>query len=360
MPTVPKGLPDPGHWRGLHIKAPTHKSMADTLRLCREYLPDLGINVLIVEVNYRFRFQSHPELSEGDLTFDDARQLVSVCQQHGIRVIPQFQTLGHQSWGTHKNALLARYPHLDESAHERHRKIQSRSWCPLHPETNPIVFRLMDELIDAFQTPILHVGLDEVKEIGRCVRCRDHAPADLFARAVGDMHAHLTSRGVRMMMWADGLLDAAAMMGRSTEATASGTHAAIDRIPRDILLCPWHYLPARSYPSIAYLLEQGFLIWPSSWRSLPAAQALLDATRAARTPKALGMLFTCWTCGKGAPGLLKALRGLPPKGSFDQDSRQVLAVLRSLARQVGPASSDGSRPGLSVATPAEESQTQED
>ncbi len=57
---------------------------------------------MVLEVNYRFEYQSHPELREGGgMNKDDARDLAAFCRERGIRLIPMFNCLGHQSWASH-------------------------------------------------------------------------------------------------------------------------------------------------------------------------------------------------------------------------------------------------------------------
>src|SRR5205085_11379595 len=86
--------------------------------------------------------------------------------------------------------------------------IYCRSWCPFHPEVNKVVFALMDELIDAFDADAFHVGMDEVFILGQCPRCKGKENADLFAKAVNDLHAHLVGkRKLQMLMWGDRLLE---------------------------------------------------------------------------------------------------------------------------------------------------------
>jgi hypothetical protein len=62
-------------------------------------LAALGVNVLVLEVDYAFEFRSHPELriAEKVITRAGARGFVAACRRQGMRVIPQFQCFGHQS-----------------------------------------------------------------------------------------------------------------------------------------------------------------------------------------------------------------------------------------------------------------------
>ena len=107
--------PAPGQWRALHLI--NYGSDEALERLGKEIpiLAKMGINVLILEVNYGFEFKSHPELRMGQapITRDGARVLVKTCRENGIRLIPQFNCLGHQSWSKRTFPLLAKYPELD-------------------------------------------------------------------------------------------------------------------------------------------------------------------------------------------------------------------------------------------------------
>ena len=61
-----------------------------------------------------------------------------------------------------------------------------KSYCPLHPEIHKIVFDVIDEICDAFETNAFHAGMDEVFILGdsQCVRCAGKTKAELFAGEV--------------------------------------------------------------------------------------------------------------------------------------------------------------------------------
>jgi hypothetical protein len=149
----------------------------------------------------------------------------------------------------------------------------------------------------------MHVGLDEVFVIGECERCKDTPNADLFAKAVNDYHAHLVGkRGVEMQMWGDRLLDAEATGYGLWEASANGTAPAIDMIPKDIVMCDWHYEvvsdyhnPPEDYPSVRYFQEQGFRVWPGGWNKPAAVRRLIEVSRENAGENMLGYLATTWT-----------------------------------------------------------------
>jgi len=323
--------PGQGLWRGVHLLSPGPADVPLLKRAVAEVLAPIGVNVIVLEVNYGFEFQSRPELRGWNpLTKENARELAKVCREHKIRLIPQFNCLGHQSWAKSTFPLLVKYPQFDETPKIPldNPGIYCRSWCPLHPKVNEVVFPLMDELIDAFEADAFHVGMDEVFLIAsdQCERCKGKNPAELFARALNDYHKHLVGkRKVEMLMWGDRLLDDAVMKYGEWDASRNGTAGAIDRIPKDIILCDWHYAKRDEYPSVPYFQEKGFRVWPSSWRDKEAAAALLEFSRKDATPKMLGHLCTTWV---GAGDFSRALLADQDKSKLDPSVLQAADALR--------------------------------
>jgi Glycosyl hydrolase family 20, catalytic domain len=290
---------DPPTWRGVHLSAQSDRDAAALI----EQLPKLaadGVNVLVLEVDYSFDFQSHPELRpEQYITKARARELAAAARAQKVRLIPQLNCLGHQSWSKNTLPLLAKHPEFDETPGKfpDNKDIYCRSWCPQNPELNKVVFDLIDELIDAFQADAFHVGMDEVFIIASddCPRCHGGDPAKLFAKAVNDLHAHIVGkRKIEMLMWADRLLDSSKLGYGKWEASANGTYGAVDLIPRDIVMCDWHYEKQDNYPSVPFLLEKGFRVWPSGWQPLENTLAFSAFSRQQHNDRLVGYLCTTW------------------------------------------------------------------
>jgi hypothetical protein len=297
-------------WIGVHVplNRPTDvKVLIDELPA----LADLKVNLLITELDYNFEFVTHPELRSGQaIAASDIRKLVKACRARRIRLVPQFQCLGHQSWGKHTHPLLAVYPQFDETPgrYPGNKGIYARSWCPLHPDVNKIVFALLDEILDAFEADALHVGLDEafIMASDACPRCRGKNPAAVFARAVNDLYDHVVKeKGKDMFMWADRLLDASVFRYGRFEAAANGTQGAVDLLPRDIILCDWHYEPRKTYPSLPYFLDKGFRVLPTSYKNLTAVKALMNYSFERKNKRMMGHLASTWTAPR--PGFARDL-----------------------------------------------------
>ena len=312
-------------WFGLHVLI-ENKPAAEALIAELPALAKVGINLLIYEVDYNYEYVSHPELRGDDpVSRETVKKVVAMCRDLKIRLIPEFQSLGHQSWEGKTFSLLTKYPEFDETPGQfpGNKDIYCRSWCPLHPDLNPIIFALYDEIIEVFEADALHVGMDEVFLIGSefCSRCRGKDPAELFAKSVNDIHEHLVKeRGVGMLMWADRFLDGAATGYGEWEASMNKTYPAIDLVPKDIIMCDWHYERMKSYPSIPLFLNKGFRVLPTSFRDAKQTKKLIDFSLAFPSERMLGHLCTIWhapEAGKTAtwPPLIaaaKKLRELQP------------------------------------------------
>jgi hypothetical protein len=281
----------------MHIIVRSRNEIPILERLLTTHLPALQMNHLILEINYGFAYQSHPEVAgKSGLTQADCRALSAIAAQHGVELIPMFNCLGHQSWAQTTFELLTTHPEFDETPElpPHNPDIYCRSWCPLHPEVNPFIFALCDELIEAFDAKAFHVGLDEVFILGKCPRCKEVPTAELFAKAVNDYHAHFVGkRSQTLMIWGDRLLDSATTPYGTWEASDNGTAPAIDRIPKDIVICDWHY-EQTPYPSLAYFQEKGFRVLPAAWNRPAHVENLLREALQNRTEKMLGYLATTW------------------------------------------------------------------
>jgi hypothetical protein len=316
-------------WRAVHLLDYNSDATLEALGQNLGKLADMGINTLILEVDYNFAFKSHAELRRGNnpITRDGARKFAATCRKLGIRLIPEFQSLGHQSWQGETFPLLTIYPMFDTTpgAFAGNQGVYCREWDPLNPAVTKIVFQLMDEIIDAFRADAIHVGMDEIFLLGSELSpsTKGQNPAALFAKAVNDIHRHLVrERHVEMLMWGDRLIDGKSYDFGEWEASMNGTAAAIDLIPKDIIICPWHYEPRDAYPSIPMFLDKGFRVLPAGWNKLEATTALIAYSRQYNDPKLLGYLFTTWGVKKEAlvdfPVLVEGLKLLrveprPPK-----------------------------------------------
>jgi hypothetical protein len=261
--------------KGLCVAAPSHDDVGEFVTLIDRELAPAGVNTLILRVDFGYRFTSRPELvGEHPLEKEDVKKLVAVCKKHQIRLIPQINLLGHQSWSNRVGKLLEVYPQFDETpkvAFPEEYKwpnpdgLYCKSYCPLHPEVHAVVFDLVDEITEVFETDAFHAGMDEVFYIAHpdCPRCQGHDPALLFAGEVTKIHNHLQASGKELWIWGDRLID-----GKTTgiglwEGSYNHTHRAIDLIPKEVMICDWHY--DQPHPTPVLFAAKGLRVVACPW-----------------------------------------------------------------------------------------------
>jgi hypothetical protein len=270
--------------KAFSIYSPLPNEVADFIAFIESDLAPNGINTVIIQVDYHYQYKSHPELqSETPLSESDIKNILAACRKHGIKLIPQLNLLGHQSEGAYMKMLLRKYPEFDETPHVAIRDFKwpnpddlyCKSYCPLHPDVHSIIFDLVDELIDVFETKDYHAGMDEVFDLvdKKCPRCKGLDPAIVFANEVIKIHHHLAQKNVRLWIWGDRFLDGKSSGIGMWEASYNNTQRAIDLIPKDILICDWHYKKAIATP--AYFAMKGFDVIACPWNQPEVAEAQL-------------------------------------------------------------------------------------
>jgi len=296
-------------WNGLHLLDSGASTLPSLLRLVREVAAPAGANVLIYEIDFNYRFASHPELAGKD-PWDrgTVRTLAEACRAAGLRLIPHVNCLGHQSWLEPAGPLLTAHPELEEAPNGTtpentlgSGKFYCRSWCPRHPEIHPLIFGVMDELIETFRSDAFHVGMDEVFVLAspNCPRCKGADPARVYADEVSALAGHLRARGQDVLMWADRFLDGKATGYGLWEGSENGTAPALDLVPKDIVMCDWHYEGGvkGAFPSLDIFRSKGFRVWPTVWKHLEGSRSFMRAAAARNDPGVLGTLASVWTTG---------------------------------------------------------------
>lgn len=301
--------------RGFCISAPDAAYIDTFTQFIREEFIPRKVNTLVLRVDYNYEYTSHPELRDKNaLSSADIKKLVEVCREGGIRLIPQLNLLGHQSWHSEAENLLKVYPQFDETPHigfpEEYKwpnddGLYCKSYCPLHPEVHKVVFELVDELMEVFEADAFHAGMDEVFYLGddKCPRCGGRNKAELFAGEVTRIRNHLDSKGWELWIWGDRLIDGKTTGIGMWEASMNNTHPAIDLIPKDVVICDWHY--PRAVPTPPIFAAKGLRVVSCPWRMPAVAVNQVQQQRMYRknSPKEMqgyyyGMLQTIWTSPK--------------------------------------------------------------
>lgn len=263
--------------RGFCIAAPKPSGLDPFIKFIKEELATRGVNTLILRVDFNYQYERHPELQDSaSLSKADVKKLVKVCKDNNIRLIPQINLLGHQSWAGKVYNLLTKYPQFDETPHVKMPEkyvwpnadgLYCKSYCPLHPDLHKIIFSQIDEICDVFETDGFHAGMDEVFYIGddKCPRCGGRDKAELFAGEVSRIRNHLAEKNRELWIWGDRLIDGKETGLGMWEASMNNTHRAIDLIPKDVLICDWHY--ERPDKTAVLFAMKGLRVVTCPWRN---------------------------------------------------------------------------------------------
>lgn len=297
--------------RALFVDAPRKERVDDFCKFIDEELASNHINTLILAVNYSYQFKSRPELaSDNAIGKEDVQKIVEVCRKRNINVFPLINLLGHQSWSARTGKLLQVYPEFNETPNIQPKQTQwpnpegyyCLSYCPLHPEVHDVIFPLIDEVLADFQAKDFHAGMDEVFYIGHnsCPRCKGKDPAKLFADEVQKIRDHLAQSKAKLWIWGDRLIDGKKIGVGEWEGAVNGTAPALTMIPKDIVICDWHYDRAETTAPI--FAAEGIDVVSCFWNRPQVAADTIDAVRLFRkvsnnrmTAHYRGVMQTIWS-----------------------------------------------------------------
>jgi hypothetical protein len=319
--------------RGFCIEAPKSEELDRFIKFIDEELAPRSVNTLILRVDFNYQYESHPELRDsGALSKSEVKKIVTVCKKNSIKLIPQVNLLGHQSWAGKTTNLLKVYPEFDETPLVKMPEkyvwpnsdgLYCKSYCPLHPGVHAVVFDMVDEICNVFESKAFHAGMDEVFYIGeaQCPRCSGMDKAELFAGEVRTIRDHLATKGRKLWIWGDRLLDGKTTGLGEWEASYNNTYRAIDMIPKDVIICDWHYERPDQTP--VYFAMKGLCVVTCPWRIADnAVQQTKDMVRFRKsaTPEMkeryMGMVQTIWS---GAGQFMDNFYGVKPeKGEYSQ------------------------------------------
>jgi hexosaminidase len=271
--------------RGIHLGLPPREEIGFFRRLVRYLFVPMRLNTIFLEFAGGMRYDRHPEINEawvnankkgeakewpliehGDmdaggrfLEKSEVAELVEYARSYGLEVIPEVQTLSHVQYITVAHPDIAEFDpdvrrehDLDlRDADKLPSEFYYHSYCPSMEKSYKIAFDLIDEIVEVVKPKeFVHMGHDEVYQIGICPRCKGKDPADLYAEHVTRMHDYLAKKGLRMMIWSDML----------QPDTSYKTPPAISRIPKDIVMLDfiWYFHPEKDLED--NLLKHGFKV----------------------------------------------------------------------------------------------------
>lgn len=165
----------------------------------------------------------HTDNGDGDiLTQDEVREIVAYCRAHGIEVYPEVPLMSHTDY------ICMAHPEIAE----RKEDPWPDTYCPNHPNTYPIVFDILEEVVAVFEPKVVNIGHDELYTAAVCPRCKGQYPHELYVQDITRIYEWLKARGIRTMMWGEKLLPVVTADG-SPVGGAGGPVIKKDKKPRE-------------------------------------------------------------------------------------------------------------------------------
>lgn len=260
-------------FRGFHLGLPHLDYFDFAEKLFRYVLLPLRYNSIIVEFAGGMRFESHPEILEAwiedqrlreagaiiaapihnemgargtVLEKADVAKYLASARKYGLDVIPEVQSLSHVQY------LTAAHPEFGERAESLDREIDTRGederpadtvahcYCPMAEGVYDVMFDIIDEIVEvAKPKKYVHLGHDEVYQLGVCPSCKDKTPAELYYYDLMKLYGHLKEKGLTAMIWSD--------MLHPAPTTQYACESLRERLPKDIVYLDfiWYFHPGK-------------------------------------------------------------------------------------------------------------------
>ena len=188
-------------------------------------LVDYGYNMLVLNLEYRFQFPSHPEVAMPDsLTPETVRRLDVYAKERGIELVPFMNCAGH----CNGIGLTEKYNTLcadDSNSTKAVEQLRINL-----PEAEALMLDLYEDLYVSFSSKYFHIGGDEIRHLN--VLYPNLEPKERIREAIrylNKMCAHVKAQGRIPMIWGDMLLKYPEL---------------IEQVDQEAIICDWNSFTA--------------------------------------------------------------------------------------------------------------------
>lgn len=237
-------------YRAVHFDVKHHLDHMNYYYECIDRLARYKINAVIFEFEDKLRYQRQPLVGAPQaISLDEMAALTEYARDRQIEISPLVQGLGHATFI------------LKHQKYEHLRELPQNHWafCPLDEGTYEVLFDLYRDAMEA--TPgsqYLHIGGDEIGNIGICPRCKPTADKEGtlslnlywlkrvcdFANANGRIPIFwddmpLKEAGVYESTW-----NSSVDLKQATEAWEKGSpilEKVISEFPKNCIYMRWNY-----------------------------------------------------------------------------------------------------------------------
>lgn len=205
--------------KGFHLDFKAQMPKFDYIKKIIGRISDMGYNTLLLEYQDKFPYSGEYScLSSPDaLTREEISEIVSLCEEKNIEIIPMVQCLGHMYWVTR----FDKYSALGECGRGSH------SLCASNPASIELFKTLARDVMAMHPgSKYFHIGADEVKFSQDCPHCSGKDKAQLLAEHYKKALEFVKVCGYTPVMWGDMVLKYDGLS---------------DALPKDTVIMDWDY-----------------------------------------------------------------------------------------------------------------------
>lgn len=217
-------------------------------------LKKLGATGIIIEYEDMFPFEGQIQnISAGNCyTMKDVANIQEIANENQLIVIPLIQTFGHMEFVL----KLEKYKEYREVP--RYPQVL----CPTYNKTLPLIYEMIDQIVEAHpNAKHLHIGADEVYQIGECSRCldvmvkRQWGKKHLFLDHVSKVAKYIKAKypELTVLMWDDEFREITPQ-----EIIDRGLHLMVEPVV-------WKYTTDPGTSLINELWESYAAVWKDVW-----------------------------------------------------------------------------------------------
>ncbi len=257
-------------------------------RICQLTI-DSGYNALGIYLEHRFAYPSTPWVQGKDCLTPET-VLILRTEFTTLQIIPFVNLLGH-----FEGFIYTEPGHkLAES------RLKGMQACPSNQDFLKIAKDLVDDVIDIFDSEIIHIGGDETWQLGACPQCKLRVEeyekaqgvdgkAMLYGQHFGPLAQHVVDRGKRPAVWGDMFLE------HST---------ALPALPPNTLIFHWQYFNSAGLNSKVFFDAGHDVVYcpalhtyNATWLHLPQSECnVRENILSAYRDNAFGVCVTTWEC----------------------------------------------------------------
>lgn len=224
---------------------PTIENLKKTVKFVSKF--KLNYHFLYFEDGFNFKKYADLGKLRGGYTAEEVKEIQDYAKRYFVEIVPIFNSLGHVD-----NILLTNFPkyaHLGEFP-------GAATYDSLNPEVKSFLKDINQELCEAFESKLFHLGLDETFDFGKFKskeRIKEKGKGQIMLEFYNFLIQNLKENGKeKLICYYDNIL---------------GQEELLLNLPKDLIVFYWDYalkkwflFPKKKYKKAKKLRENGYRV----------------------------------------------------------------------------------------------------